>query len=127
MARIVINNGEDGLDVRNAINSMTQELYDSITVPIRMKNVQANAIQAIAGDTWVDKISVVGVAGAPVIRIGIIPNGQEILPDSPIGANFPPITAQQYFAADGNIYITFSAAGTILVRMDVILNYYNGN
>lgn len=126
MGRIAINNGDSGLVVRNAINGMTQELYDSLTVPIRMKNVQANAMQAIAADTQVLKISVVGTAGAPIIRIGITPNGQELLPDTAIGAQFPPIITEQYFAAAGNIYITFSQAGTILVRIDAILNYYNG-
>lgn len=127
MARIIINNGDSGLTVRTALNSMTQELYDSITVPIRMKNIQANAMQAIAADTQVLKVSVVGTAGAPTIRIGTTPNGTEILPDTAIGAQFPPIIAEQYFGAAGNVYITFSAAGTILVRIDVILNYYNGN
>lgn len=126
MPRIPINNGDSGLTVRNAINSMTQELYASLTVPIRMKNVQANAAQAIPADSQVMKISVVGTAGAPTIRIGITPNGQELLPDTAIGAQFPPIITEEYFPADGNIYITFSNAGTILVRIDAILNYYNG-
>lgn len=112
--------GEDALTV---LNSNFTELYASIVAPWKLPGVSANTMQAVASDTMVTNISISGTAGAPVMRIGITPNGTEIMPDVSIG-NSQLITADEYFQGAGNLYFTVSG-GTVNIRIEYEPKYYN--
>lgn len=120
----IINNLESGLLVRNALNAMFTELYSNIAQPIRKPGIAGNTTQDMAADTYVSDIAVSGIAGAPILRIGITPNGQELLPDTAVG-NSLPVQTDYYFQNAGTLYFTLSG-GTINIRIDYIPNYYNG-
>lgn len=123
MAQIVINNGDSGLTVRTALNSMFAELYGSIIVPIKVNGVNANRTQAIPANAFVSDISLSATAGAPTFRIGTTPGGNEVLPDTLIG-NSLFISVQLYFQGAGNLYFTLTGVGTISYRIDVLNNFY---
>lgn len=111
-----------GQDALNVINGNFTELYANLPQVTKLPGVIANTIQAIDADTMVSLIAMSGTAGAPIVRIGITPNGTEILPDTAIGNN-QPVDANQYFPAAGSIYFTV-AGGTISIRIEYTENYY---
>jgi hypothetical protein len=121
--QVVINDGDSGLTTRNNLNNMFTELYANIAQPLRLPGISGNTNQAMAADTFIKAISVSGIAGAPILRIGITPNGTELLPDTAIG-NSLPIDTEYYFQNAGTLYFTLSG-GTINVRIDYIPGYYN--
>ena len=121
MSRVIINNGDSGLTVRNALNSMTSELYAGIIVPIKYANQSANFTASIPADTWVEQIFITPQSGVPDIKIGISIGGSEILDTSLIG-NYSPILVQQYFGSATTLYFTPSG-GAINVRIDIITSY----
>lgn len=114
-----VTNGEQAADI---INGNFTELYNSLTVPIKLKNVQANTQQAIAANTKVLTIDISGTAGSPTLRIGTTPNGIEIMDDTEIG-NSQPVNVDLYFPDAGTIYFTLSG-GTVSIRIAVILNFF---
>lgn len=122
MAQIPINNGQSGLVVRTALNSMFGELYGAIVLPLKLNGISGNTQQIIPVDTYLQAIYMSATAGAPTIRIGTAPNGDDICPDVLPGA-FQPVIVQQYFAAGATLYITMSG-GTVNVRFDVIQDFY---
>lgn len=124
MAQIIINNGDSGLTVRNALNSMLTELYAAIIVPIKIPGVSVNAIQALPANVFIEQISIVPVSGSPTIRIGTTPNGTNILADTVI-SSFQAVLVQSYLASSSNLYITFSAgSGVLNFRIDTLNNYF---
>jgi len=124
MAQQIINNGDSGLIAREKINGNCTELYGALVLPLKLPGMSANANQAIAANNLIVVISVTPVTGTPTLRIGITPNGQEILLDTLIN-KFTKVQADQYFSASGTVYFTFSgSAGEINVRMDILNNYF---
>jgi hypothetical protein len=111
--------GQAALDV---INNNFTELYNSIPVVLRLKNVLANTQQAIAANTKIVTIDIAGIAGAPTMRIGLTPNGTEIMDDTPIG-NLVPVVPD-YYAADASILYFTIAGGTVNIRIGLILNFF---
>lgn len=107
------------------INGNFTELYDNLPTVYKLPGIQVNTQQAIAANVMVKNIDLSGTAGAPVMRIGTTPNGEQILPDSPIGNSFP-VEAMQYFDAAGIIYFTISgpAGSTVSIRIEYQANYY---
>jgi hypothetical protein len=122
MARIPINNGQSGLVVRTALNGMFTEIYAAIVLPLKLNGINSNTQQVIPVDTFVQALYISTTAGAPFIRIGTTPNGEEICPDVNPGA-FQPVAVQQYFATGSTFYITISG-GTVSIRFDVIQDFY---
>lgn len=118
-----INNGDSGLSVRNALNSMFTELYGAILVPIKLPNIGFNTTVPIKANTFVQAIALVAISGNPVVRIGTTPNGQDILGDTAITSTILPLILQQYFSADTTLYITLGT-GAINVRIDVNPSYF---
>jgi hypothetical protein len=125
MSQKLISNGEQGLDVRNAINENFAELYSiaSGNLPIRILNATGNFIQAIPANAFVQGLSIKLLSGAPNIRIGTSPNGEEIMPDTVItGSQL--ILVQQIFDSAGSLYFTWtSGSGGVNIRIDVITDY----
>jgi hypothetical protein len=122
MSQTIINDNDSGLLVRTELNAMFTELYASIIVPIKVQGVNANRIQAIAANTFVEDISISATSGSPTLSIGTTPGGTDLLPATLVG-NSLIITAQLYFQNNGNIYFTLSG-GVISYRIDVQSNYY---
>ena len=117
-----INDGDSGLTARTNLNGMLQELYESIPVVARLKNILVNTNQVIAPNTKVVSIDVAGIAGAPVLRIGLTPNGTDFLEDTPIGNLYPVVP--DYWSQNGDtIYYTISG-GTVNIRIGLILNFF---
>lgn len=124
MAQQVINNGESGLNVRNAINGNFTELYNNLLLPIKIPAINSNTNQAIASNVFITMISIARVSGACTLRIGTSPNGEELMSDTVID-QFYQVVTNFYSASASTIYFTFSgSAGVINVRMDVISNYF---
>ncbi len=123
MAQQTINNGENALTVRTALNSMFSELYGAIGPfqPIILPNVSANYTQPIVAGTFVTNIFIQPVSGSITLNIGTTPNGGEILPDMAISA-FTPIQPQVLFETPGNLYFTLTGTGAINLYI-----YYIGN
>jgi hypothetical protein len=120
-----IANLEPGLNVRNALNSMFTELYGTINPPFKYIDANQNFSQSISANVMVTNISITNISASPTLRIGITPNGQEILSDTVI-TNFILVNAQQYFLASGTVYFTWTSGnftGIVNIRMDVINNY----
>lgn len=123
MAQQIINNGESGLAVRTALNSMFGELYGAIGPfqPIVLPAVSANYTQPIVAGIFVTYLFIVPVGGSITLNIGTTPNGGEILSDTAI-SSFTPISGQTYFSGAGNIYFTLTGTGSININI-----YYIGN
>lgn len=107
----------------NVLNSNFTELYSNLPQVLKLPGVSVNTAQAINADTMVTLIAMSGTAGAPIVRIGLTPNGTEILPDTAIGNSQPDIVTQ-YFPAAGTLYFTVSG-GTISIRIEFTPNYYS--
>jgi hypothetical protein len=122
MPLIPILNGQSGLVVRTAINSMFTELYGAAVLPMKLNGISGNTTQIIPADTFVKAIAIASTAGTPLIRIGTTPNGVEICPDINPGS-FQQITVEQYFSAPTNLYITLSG-GTVNIRFDTIQDFF---
>lgn len=122
MAQIPINNGQSGLVVRTALNSMFTELYSAVVLPLKLNGISGNTQQVIPVDTYLQALYMSATAGTPTIRIGTTPNGEEICPDVQPGA-FQSVIVQQYFSAGVTLYITLSG-GTVNIRFDVIQDFY---
>lgn len=118
-----IQNGESGLDTRNAINGMLEELYGSIATPVKLPGESINFQQAFPLNTKIVGISLVAMIDNPTVRIGTTPNGQEIMPDTVVGDSMDDVL-QYYCKVATTLYFTFTTPGTINVRVDVINNYY---
>jgi hypothetical protein len=121
MARIVINNNDLGLTVRNALNAMTLELYGSTVPPVKLLDQTGSFTQAVTADTWIDKIIVTPVSGTPDIKIGTSLGGSEIMDTTQIG-NYVIVLAQQYFTNVGTLYFVASG-GNVNIRIDQVLNF----
>lgn len=93
--------------------------------PIIIKHPAINATftQNIGTNNFVKNISISQCQGTPTVRIGLTPNGQEILEDTVIN-DFVDNKSDQYFPNGGVIYFTFSgAAGFVNFRIEIIENY----
>ena len=119
-----INNGQKGLSVRNALNSMLAQLYASISMPLKLANVSSNTQQVIPANTFLQavSVSVSVISGTPTINIGTTGNGGEVIPTSEL-SGFTKFQIDQYFAAQQTLYITITG-GTVSIRMDVLNSYY---
>lgn len=114
--------GETALEV---INGNFTELYGTLNPPFKYKLANQSFAQAISANVMVTTISITNISSSPTLRIGITPNGQEILGDIAI-TNTIIVTAQQYFLTAGIIYFTWTSgnfSGIVNIRMDVINNY----
>lgn len=124
MAQTTINNGDSGLNVRTALNSMFSELYSGIDVPLKIKNVIANTTQAIPANSFILSIFSIAVAGTtPTVRIGTTPNGTEIMGDTVLNNQPTEVALQEYFSADTTFYITIGG-GTASFRINILYNFY---
>lgn len=123
MAQITINNGEDGLDVRTALNSMFTELYSTITQPLKFPAQAASFQTTIKANTFVASIFAALAATVPTVRIGVTPNGTELSGDITPDANGLQIAVNQYFAVDTIVYFTISG-GSLNFRINIIPNFY---
>jgi hypothetical protein len=123
MARVNIDNGESGLNVRNALNNMFTELYGSITVPVKIPGISANSTYIVPADSFVGVISATTASGTPTLRIGTTPNGQEIMADQLVGT-LAQAMPNEYFAADTILYFTITGGGTVNIRMDILNDYF---
>jgi hypothetical protein len=124
MAQVTINDGDTGLNVRNALNGMFTELYGNITQPLKFKGQAANFSTTIPANTFVSALFVALAAGGPVtVRIGLTPNGTEISGDiSPDGTGLE-VGANQNFPVDTLLYFTITG-GMVNIRINVIPNFY---
>jgi hypothetical protein len=124
MAQIVINNGDSGLVVRNALNGMFAELYGAIALPIKIAGLTTNYTQPIAANTLVVSGAVRWISGSVTIKIGSTGGGSDIMPSMTLtSAGLVPLIIGQYFGSAANIYITLTGTGSVNVRFDQITNY----
>lgn len=125
MAQQLIENSESGLDVRNALNSMFTEIYGLLSgqQPIKIQGASANFSQAILANTYIVDMQVRPLSGTPTLRVGLTPNGQEIMDDTVINAA-QAVVIQLYFANAGLLYFTWtSGSGQVNIRINIISNY----
>jgi hypothetical protein len=116
--KITINNGDSGLDVRNALNSMFYELYANTIVPVKFLNQTGAFTQVIPANTWVERIIVLPQSGTPTIEIGTTLDGSDVLSPTLIG-NSLPLMIQEYFTNETVLYFTVSG-GNVNLRTDQI-------
>lgn len=117
-----IANGEPGLDVRNALNSMFTELYGAISPyqPIILLGVDSNYNLPVPANYFITNIYIKPVSGAITLNIGTSPNGGEILPDMLIDYTLP-IAANLDFPTPGNLYFTLSGTGTLNITIYFVI------
>lgn len=117
-----INNGEGGLPVRTALNSMLEELYAAILVPIKNPGVSGNISVPIPAGSVIMLILIQPVAGAPVIKVGTTGGGNEVLDTTnviqtvPIPGPIPVDNATTY-------YFTLSG-GTVNISILALTSVY---
>jgi len=119
-----IQNGESGLNVRNALNGMLQELYNSIATPVKLPGENVNFTQVFPANTKLQQVSMVALEGTPTIRVGTTPNGHDLVEDTVVDQSNDYVL-QYYCKQATTVYFTFvQGPGTISARVDVINNYY---
>ena len=118
----IINNGDSGLNSRNAINANFTEIYGALVIPTRIQNVNSNTQFAVIANTFIEYIAFSTISGNPVVRVGTTPNGFEISSDINPG-NFNLISLQQYFQVSTILYFTISG-GAVNARVGLINNFY---
>jgi hypothetical protein len=126
MSQSIIVNGQSGLSVREALNTMFGELYGAVVSPIKLSNV-ATTSQAFVANTWIEKLFIIAYTGSPTIKIGTTLGGSDVLSDGAggpvsIGTSLPVIIQTYYFSAT-TYYFTISG-GNCNIRIDSILNYF---
>lgn len=121
MPQQIINDLESGLVVRTKLNDMFGELYSNIPIPTKLGTLSGNTNQDIPGNSFVATLEMAPVAGAPLIKVGITPGGEELFPLTTL-TQFVQSNTQLYLAADSTIYFTLSG-GSVKARIDVISNY----
>lgn len=125
MAQQLIQNSESGLDVRNALNGMFTEIYGLLSgqQPIKIQGASGNLSQAILANTYVVDMQIRPLSGTPTLRVGLTPNGQEIMVDTVIN-DAQPVVIQLYFSTAGLLYFTWtSGIGQVNIRINIISNY----
>lgn len=123
MAQTTINNGDTGANVRTALNSMFSELYATITSPLKLTGVSANAQISVPANTYIQDIVFASTSGSPVLRLGTTPNGQDLLTDTQPGKSLV-AAAQQYFSEKTTLYLTLTGSGIVNVRFNCQYNFY---
>lgn len=125
MAQVIINNGDTGLAVRNALNNMLAELYSSVITATKIKNQAANFIFQVPANTFVHDIFIAAVGDStPTVRVGKTPNGNEwsgedLTPD----AEGDQLSPEKYFAPQTPIYFTI-IGGVVNIRINQETNFY---
>ena len=125
MAQIQINNGDSGLVVRNALNSMMTELYGSIITAFKIPGQNATFQLNIPGNTKVHTIDI-GLAngsGPGTVRIGTEPNGIEYTDDISPDAKGREVSIEEYFPVLTVLYVTITGA-TYNFRINQEENFY---
>lgn len=96
-------------------------LAGEVNTPITQTGVTGNITQAIAANTFIQRISLFHAGGTPTVRVGTTPNGEQILPDTLI-TDFIPIPYDVHTSAGMTLYFTINS-GSIDIRIDVTDNY----
>lgn len=120
---VTIQNGESGLDVRNALNSMFATLFSSIPTPVIIENVHGNTeIVGVPGNSFIDSIGI-NASNDTTFQIGTTSGGQDILSSTEL-LGFQLFVTQVYLPTTTNIFITFtSGSGPVNFRFNIINNY----
>ena len=96
-------------------------LRGSGNVPLKLRNISANFSQVLPIDSWVDQFSISVVSGTPTIKIGLTPNGNEII-DTQIITSLLAVSIENYISVDTTYYFTISG-GVVKIRFDFQINY----
>jgi len=123
MALQVINNGEDGLIVRQKLNSMFAELYSGIqNVPTIIRNVTGAQTYTVPANTFVIYIFAKAVSGTPSMIIGTTLGGNDIADVTAITTTPQAFLIQQAYPINTVLYFTVS--GYVDIRIDPITNLF---
>lgn len=101
--------------------SVASLLAGEVNTPIAQTGVTGNITQAIAANTFIQRISLFHAGGTPTVRVGTTPNGTDIMPDIAV-TDFIPIPYDQYTESGLTIYFTINS-GSIDFRIDTINNF----
>lgn len=124
MSQLFITLGMKGDDAKDVINNNFTELYGAIPTPVKLPGEVTNFTKDLPANTMITGISLLALVNNPTIRIGITPNGQEILPDTVTGPS-QDLNAQYYCQDATTLYFTFvQGPGAIGARVNVVYNYY---
>lgn len=93
-------------------------------IPIFLADKTGNVSQAIPSNSWIDKITLFFRAGAPIVRVGSSPNGEQYMVETNV-SDYAIIYPEHYAGADETVYFTINN-GNIDVRIDYKSNY-NGS
>lgn len=125
MAQNIINDGQGGLSVREALNDNFDQLFGAGQFPIKIANVGGSFGEEIPANTWVSSTFITPLLGAPNISIYIMD-----VDDNPVyfiqDFTFTSTTAvsiQQYFDVDTVLYFTFNNTDTCNIRIDLITDF----
>jgi len=92
--------------------------------PIQLTSQTGNITQAISANTWIDKISIFQAGGAPVVRIGTTPNGEDVMTDATV-TTYAQVKPEVYTLAGNTLYFTING-GSVDIRIDTNTGY-NGS
>jgi hypothetical protein len=99
--------------------SVTSLLSGVGNTPIEGVDLTGNINVPIAANTFVDKIFVFQAGGTPIVRIGLTPNGEEIMPDTTITDS--QLVKPEQISQGVTLYFTINS-GYIDYRIDTINN-----
>lgn len=122
MAQIVINDGDSGLVVRNAINAMFQELYGAVVPPIRRPNTSVNIEVQVNANTYVGKIFMRQNPNSltqPTVTIGTTGGGNDVFPAAAIGA-FAEVDWSEFAGDVENLFFTVTGGSVDITIIQVI-------
>lgn len=122
MAQNIINDGQGGLSVREALNDNFDQLFGAGQFPIKIANVGGSFTVDIPANSWLTSIYISPLLGTPNISIGYEPAGGEIIYSLDI-TQFTPISVQQYYDVDTVLYFTFNNTDTCNIRIDLITDF----
>jgi hypothetical protein len=116
-----INNGEQGLSVRDKLNGMFTELYTSVSTPIILSSISVNTTQVIPANTNIESLMISVISGTPTVNIGTASGNGDVLITSLLdGIN--DFEIDSYLATEQTLYINVSG-GVISIRINVTTSY----
>jgi hypothetical protein len=107
--------GDTAYVMSGQVNANFAELYASLSPPIILSNRTGNISQALVAKTNISKMYFGVVSGTPSLKIGTVPNGNDVLP---LSSDFSePFLIEQFFSSATTLYFTITG-GNINIQID---------
>jgi hypothetical protein len=107
--------GDTAYIMSGKVNANFAELYASLSPPIILSNQSGNISQAIVAKTNISKIYFGVASGSPSLKVGTVPNGNQIF--DVMACPTEPVIIEQFFSSSATLYFTITG-GNINIQID---------